>query len=139
MSEEEGDLYEINGVNVIQHGGSLYMIEGGSIYPTMTGNGFWRKAWKKLAPIGRALNPIVRDLKNTAVKEGKDYVKKASDYVVKNEDRVVRAAENEFEHLKENVAKEKARRAEIKGQGIRDALTPAQRKAYDKVLRESKN
>lgn len=139
MSEEDGDLYEINGVSIIQHGGSLYMIEGGSLYPTMSGNGFWKKAWKKLAPIGRALNPIVRDLKNTAVREGTDYVKKASDYVVRNEDRVVRAAENEFEKLKENVEKEKARRAETKGSGIRAALTPAQRKAYDKALRESKN
>lgn len=133
MSEEDGDLYEINGVSIIQHGGSLYMIEGGSLYPTMSGNGFWKKAWKKLAPIGRALNPIVRDLKNTAVREGTDYVKKASDYVVRNEDRVVRAAENEFEKFKENVAKE------TKGSGIRAALTPAQRKAYDKALRESKN
>ena len=153
---EEGEVYEINGVTVIQHGGSIYVTEGGSIYPIQGGNGFFKNVWKKLAPIGKAFKPHVVDV-------GKNIAK----HIVDNEDQIVESAQNKFNGTtKQRPAVIKKPAASLNkvsydgdsnpvefkpvdskpvdskptttGQGIRDSLTPAQRKAFDKAVRESK-
>ena len=145
---DEADMYEIGGLSVIQHGGNLYVaagsslypiqggslypIEGGSLYAIQGGDGV-KSWWRKLSPLAHTFRPIVNDLVKQGKQSVKDLGKRASDQIVQREDRIVQAAQETVDNFKSKPS------SSTVGSGIREALTPAQRKSYDKATRKSKN
>ena len=140
------DLYDVNGLQVIQHGGSLYVLGQGVMEGDGIGAIFNKKNWKKLvpkaralyeklAPIGKTLSKPANRAANKMRRAVEDVVEDTKQYIIDNEGEITESMQRTVDNFKE---KPKASTSTA-GQGIRDSLTPAQRKALDKAMRMSKN
>lgn len=103
---EDDTIYSAEGVNIIQHGGSIYVTSG---------EGFWTK----LRPIASAARPFFDRAKDGIIRLGKQEGKKFL------EQQAMPALNTEIGRAQEKLSKL------VSGRGAYLELTPEQRRAVD--------